>query len=407
MEIRGIRESELAEMIDLQCKVFLPDGHARYSSYVREDQSYQPEQTRVVVVNGRIVATLRIWEREMRIGGECVVRMGGIGGVCTHPEHRGAGYATAMLEDAIAYMRASGYDLSVLFSIIPCGFYRRLGWACVPMEGVCITRRRTIRLKDTDWEVMPFNEERDLEAVATFYNEYNAQQSGSIVRLRPYWDMGPSRIRGVLPTVVARRGETLGGYLNFQIEDGHAQINELAYNPTDITGLLALTNHFLRLCDQQKVEDIRAEIPHRHPMVDLLIEGTTGDLALTGTTSMMARVINLPNLLRQLLPQLRSRLNASNEQFAPVSICFEINGQQAVLQLDDSGQLQVFDTSAHVVPLAIPERFFWRALLGESGWSRLEPTVRAGGTSMARGISALLSVLFPQQEVVFWGPDHY
>ena len=406
MEIRGIRESELAEMIDLQCAVFLPDGHARYSSYVREDQSYQPEQTRVVIVNGRIVATLRIWEREMRVGA-CVVRMGGIGGVCTHPEHRGAGYASAMLEDAIDYMRASGYDLSVLFSIIPCGFYRRLGWACIPMEGVCITRRRMVGLGDTDWNVIPFNEERDLEAVTTLYNEYNAQQSGSIVRSRPYWDMGPSRIRGVLPTVVARQGEALAGYLNFQIEDGQAHINELAYNRADATALQALTNHFLHRCDEQDVEDISAEIPHRHPMVDLLVEGTTGDLALTGTTSMMARVINLPHLLRQLLPQLQSRLNASNRQFAPVSIGFEINDQQAVLQLDNSGELQVFDTAAHVVPLAIPERFFWRTLLGESGWSRLEPTVRTCGTSMAREISALLSALFPQQEVVFWGPDHY
>ncbi len=407
MEIRGIRESELTEMIDLQCAVFLRDGHARYSAYVQEDQSYALEQTRVVVVNGRIVATLRIWEREMRIGGECIARMGGIGGVCTHPEHRGAGYATAMLEDAISYMRASGYDLSVLFSIIPCGFYRRLGWACIPMGGVRITRRRMVRLGETDWDVVPFNEERDLEAVATLYNEYNAQQSGSIVRSRPYWDMGPSRIRGVLPTVVARQGEALGGSLNFQIEEGHAHINELAYNRIDATVLLALTNHFLHLCDAQDVEDISAEIPHRHPVVDLLVEGTTGDLTLTGTTTMMARVINLPNLLRQLLPQLQSKLNASNGRFAPVKLGFEVNDQQAVLQLDGSGALQVFNTAANVVPLKIPERFFWRALLGESGWSRLEPTVKACGTSMAREVSALLSVLLPQQEVVFWGPDHY
>ena len=407
MEIRGIRESELTEMIDLQCAVFLRDGHARYSAYVQEDQSYALEQTRVVVVNGRIVATLRIWEREMRIGGECIARMGGIGGVCTHPEHRGAGYATAMLEDAISYMRASGYDLSVLFSIIPCGFYRRLGWACIPMEGVRITRRRMVRLGETDWDVVPFNEERDLEAVATLYNEYNAQQSGSIVRSRPYWDMGPSRIRGVLPTVVARRSGALGGYLNFQIEDGRAHINELAYNRADATALLALTNHFLHRCDEQDVEDISAEIPHRHPMVDLLVEGMTGDLALTGTTSMMARVINLPNLLRQLLPQLQLRLNASNGRFAPIELGFEVNDQQAVLRLDGSGELQVLNTAANVVPLKIPERFFWRALLGESGWSRLEPILKARGTSMAREVSALLSVLLPQQEVVFWGPDHY
>ena len=406
MEIRGVHESELEEMVNLQCLVFRPDGHERYWGYVRGDSSYRHDQSRVVVVNGGIVATLRMWERRMRIG-SCIVRMGGIGGVCTHPDYRGVGYATALMKDTIDYMRTVGYDLGVLFSIIPCEFYRKLGWESFPLEGFRITRQRSIELGETDWQIEPFDEERDLEAVAMLYDEHNAEQSGSIVRSRSYWDMAPSRIRDILPTVVARRSGTLGGYLNFQIEGKRANVLEVAYKRADATSLVALTNHLLHVCHQEGIEEICGDISHQHPIVDLLVEGCSGDLFLTGTTSMMLHSVNLSILLRQLLPDLQSRLDASNQKVAPLSIRFEVNNQEAVLCLHDSGELQIFNTDPNAIPLALPGRFFWRALFGQSSWRQIEPTLQARSISVTPEVSALLSILFPQQSVIFWGPDHY
>ena len=406
MEIRGIREPELEETINLQCLIFRPDGHERYRQYTRGDSSYRYDQTRVVVVNGRIVATLRVWERSMRIG-SCIIRIGGIGGVGTHPDCRGTGYATALMKDTIAYMRTAGYDLSVLFSAIPCEFYRKLGWASVPLAGFLVTRRRTIELDRTGWQVEPFDQDRDLEQVVALYDTYNAQQSGSLVRSRSYWDTAPARLRCVLPSVIARRGNTLGGYLNFQIEGKRANVLEVAADRTDPTILVALTDHLLHVCEEAGAEEICGDIPHPHPLVDLLIEGTGGDLLLTGNTSMMLYPVNLPVLLRHIRPDLQSRLDASNQKFTPVSICFEVNNQHAVLRLHDSGALQIFDTAEAAIRMALPGRFFWRALLGESSWNQLEPTLRARGISVPAETSGLLSTLFPQQTVIFWGPDHY
>jgi len=406
MEIRGIHESELEEMVNLQCLAFRPDGRERYWQYVRGDSSYRHEQSRVVVVNGRIAATLRVWERRMCIGA-CIVRMGRIGGVCTHPDYRGAGYATALMKDTISYMRTIGCDLSVLFSIIPSEFYRKLGWANLPLEGFRITRGRRFTLGETDWPVEPFNETRDLNQGAALYDAYNAQQSGSLMRSRSYWDMGPSRIRGILPSVVALRGETLGGYLNFRVDGKRATVHEVAYDRAAPTALVALTNHLLQVCERGGVEEISGEIPHRHPMVELLVEGCAGDLYLGGNASMMVYPVNLPVLFRRLLPDLQSRLNASNQKFAPLSIRFEINEQGCVLRLHNSGELQFFNTDSNAIRLALPEQFFWRALFGESSWSQLESALKVYGISVTPEVSALLSILFPQQEVIFWGPDHY
>ena len=406
MEIRGICESELTEMIDLQCQVFRPDGHERYQQYVRTDPSYRYDQSRVVVVNKQIVSTLRVWEREMRIG-SIAVPMGGIGGVGTHPDHQGVGYATALMKDTVAYMRAGGYDIGVLFSAIPCAFYRKLGWASVPLAGFRVTRRQTIDIGATEWHVTPFDEGRDLEAVIALYHKHNTEQSGSLVRTNSYWNSGPARLREILPTVVARHGDKLGGYLNFQVGQKSANILEVAYDRAQPQALTALVNHLLQVCERQSVEEFHGDIPHRHPMVNLLVEGTAGDTFLTGNTAMMLYPVNLPAVLQRILPELQARFDAVNQKFTPVSVYFDVNGQKAGLRLLDDGTLQSFDSDERAMRLTLPGHLFWRALLGESSWSQLEPTLRQQGISVEGEVAALLSILFPQREVIFWGPDHY
>ena len=75
--------------------------------------------------------------------------------------------------------------------------------------------------------------------------------------------------------------------------------------------------------------------------------------------------------------------------------------------LHDSGTLQIFDLDEKATCVKIPDRFFWRMLLGESGWDQIEPTLKVHGLSVTQEISTLFSILFTQRMVVFWMPDHY
>ena len=201
----------------------------------------------------------------MRIG-SCSVRMGGIGGVGTHPDHRRAGYASAMMKDAIEYMHSAGYAISVLFSARAQPLYRSLGYECVPMEGVRIVPRRTVDPVKTDWQVEPFDEERDLEQVATLYNVYNAKQSGSIVRSRAHWDTTTARLRGTLPALVARHDDTLGGYLSCVVAGSAMRVDEVAYDRADPSALVALTHHLLRFCEEKQIKEIYGKIPTPSPL---------------------------------------------------------------------------------------------------------------------------------------------
>ena len=407
MEIRAVRQDELDEMIDLLCRVFRPDGHTRYGQYIRGDSSYRLDQTRVVVVAGRIVSTLRVWDRQIRIG-SIVVHMGGIGGVGTHPQFRGQGYASALMRDTTEYLKASGYQIGVLFTEIPCQYYRRLGWSSLPLEGFRMTRRDTVELGLTNWQVLPFDETRDLEQAVTLYETYNRHQSGSIVRSRSHWDMAPSRLRDLMPILVARRGDTLGGFLNYRVAGQTVTILEVAHDRPDASALRALTRHLVETCAQHDIKTIRCGIPHRHPLVQLLVEATAGEVCLTGNDLMMLYAVNLSELFGQLLPEWQSRVDTYPKKLGPAAIRFEINDQACVVRLNDHGTLCVANDDSPAVDVPLKDPFLWQALFGESSWSQLAPTLRdLGMGEMPPPGSALLKVLFPAREVIFWGPDHF
>lgn len=79
--------------------------------------------------SGNLVGYVGILVREALADGQRV-RVGGIGGVKTHPAARGQGYASAALRRAGAFMAD---DLGAAFGLLVCRqqllpFYGRLGW---------------------------------------------------------------------------------------------------------------------------------------------------------------------------------------------------------------------------------------------------------------------------------------
>ena len=411
MEIRAARESELEQVVELSCVAFNPDGHKRYWQYIKGDSSYRPSQTRVVVVNDRVVSTLRVWERRMRVG-ESLVPMGGIGGVCTHPNYRGVGYASALMRDTIDYLRTIGCDLGALFTIIPEAFYRQLGWTSLPLHGFSVTCNSTTQTTDSSkWQITDFNPETDLDAVAALYDLANAQQSGTIARTRAYWDMAPSRIRGVLPTVVARQNGRIGGYLNYEIEEKRVEVLEVGCVPDNPSVLDALVPHFLQTCEAQRVEEIGGRFPSQHPFAERLIARCKGELTLTKDVAcckvaqMMLYAVNLPVLLRRLVVGWESRIADAKEAFAPLAVKLPApNNQQIVIRHNADGTLQIVPEDAEAVDLAVDlsEANFWQLLFGEIGWEHVRPDA-----SVSPEISVFLETLFPKRDVIFWAPDQY
>ena len=358
-KIRPIHESELEELLDLLCAVHNPDGRERYRGYIEGDPTWRPSHTPVVVVDNRIVSTLRIWDRRVHLGAT-PVRMGGIGGVTTHAGYRERGIATRLMEHAAEHMRDDGYDLGLLFSAIPARFYLRLGWCCVPLMGFHAELRLSPNRERRALEVLPFDESRDLEETVALYHRYNAGRSGTMLRPRPYWDYAPSRMRGVLPATVVRSPLGLSGYINWVRNGDDATVYEVAYDsPAALDALVRC------VIDEAGVTRVHGVIPHNHPFVDALVAATDADLRLGGDNSMMVLPCDVESLIARAVPD------------------------------------------AAALARRLPVDLVSRLLFGESSGRDLEPILRARGVPLEAREIRQLEAWFPRREVIFWSPDHF
>lgn len=403
MEIRAVREPELEQVVELNCMAFNPNQHERYWQYVRGDSSYRLSQTRVVVVNDMVVSTLRVWERRIRIGAS-LVTMGGIGGVCTHEKYRGVGYASALMRQTIEYLKMTGCDLGVLFTIIPEEFYHRLGWTSFPLHGFQIKGNSlTLAESQSTIQVRAFNLGTDLDAVASIHDLSNAQQSGTLSRTRAYWDMEPTRIRGILPTVIAHRNGEVCGYLNYNIHDKSAEVLEVGYRPDIPEVLDALVSHLGHACKTEQIEEISGIFSPKHPFVDRLISRSNGEINRFKDSTMMLYAVSLSTLLRRLVVRWESEIVSAEQSFSSLAVKFPVvNDQQVALRFDGNATIQIVNEAPDAEHLEMSEEDFWRLLFGKIGWEDIKSDM-----SISDEVSEFLSVLFPKRDVLFWYPDRY
>ena len=323
MEIRAARDAEIEEVIDLAAAVFVERCRPRYASQHLEDSTYVLHQSRVCVVDGRVVSQVRVSEREMRIG-SAVVKLGGIGLVGTLEKYRRNGYSSAVLRDAVGYMADEGYDLGLLFTSIQ-PFYARLGWAPFPQTNFEIEVGRRREFESSHWTVREF-ELKDLPRVIEIYGEHNRARTGTIVRKPRQWSDGYGRQTGMPPTLVAERNGVIGAYANVGLGEGDANnvgdaflstyypnIRELGCAAGSEDALVALCRGVLERAHDAGLEAITGRLP-RHDTMTLLLSRESGmSLSFSIHERSMYRVISLSSLLTKIAPELQRRLESAGD----------------------------------------------------------------------------------------------
>ncbi|HOE12955.1 MAG TPA: GNAT family N-acetyltransferase [bacterium] len=122
-EMRIPTPDEIPQLIDLLNLVFRPQGGnmgREFPSLLREENL---EQLRVIVEDGTIVAHVGMTLQDAILGG-IPTRICNIGAVSTHPDSRGKGYATQLMEDAVQHARSRGADIMLISG--KRGLYRRM-----------------------------------------------------------------------------------------------------------------------------------------------------------------------------------------------------------------------------------------------------------------------------------------
>ena len=415
MEIRAAKAHERDEIIDLIAAVFVERCRPRYASQHYQDSSYELDQSRVCVVDGKIVSYVRVSDRSMYIGKE-VVKLGGIGMVVTSPEYRGRGYASALLRDAIAYMEANNYDLSILFTTIQ-PFYMPLGWASFPQTNFELELHGKKTFAPSGWKSRPFEIEKDLTQISQIYDEHNKGRTGTVLRSEQLWRDGYSQQVGMLPSLVVEKDGQIGAYANLAFPNDaqdidaylatyYPNLREVGCRNTDPDSLHPLCHAILEAAYERGVESISGRLTRHHPMTLLLSEESGSPLSFSIHERAMYRVISLEGLFQKLIPKFEAELENTAMTDRSGSFHFTVGDQSCTLNVN-RGKVAVIAEDSGRTRVALDTYHFLKVLFGDATFGQLDEFNRAKGLNLQPDEIALLSTLFPKDEPTHWICDYF
>ncbi|HUA34857.1 MAG TPA: GNAT family N-acetyltransferase [Candidatus Binataceae bacterium] len=247
MEFRAARHSERGEVLDLLALWY--NDRAFFARYNENDPTFRDELCLVALDDGRIVATVQVFDRAINFAG-LRVPMGGIGSVFTLDDYRHKGVASGLMRLAIETMTRAGFEVSLLFAE-RLTFYNQFEWREVSRKFSVIPMPSVLRVP-TNLEIETFDQTRDLAAVAQLHREYTGRFNVTAVRDDNAW-RGNLTFAGNQPQhpgggsdeyfVLCRRGGDVAAYARVAQFHGVAMVMEYAYQPGGEENVLALFRH--------------------------------------------------------------------------------------------------------------------------------------------------------------------
>ena len=193
MTIRALRPEEYDEHAELVYVSYTHERPAPEGSMladrswwlrgIERDPRYVPEQTRVMELDGKLVASVTCYERPTHMGAR-QAKAACIGSVCTHPDYRRRGLVRQVLEEAVQWMAAEGFEWSFLYG--KAEVYGGSGWLNLSTWDTIAN----LRLRDDapdDLTLRPADPEADLPVLMRIYNAFSGRMVGPTVRTEQYW----------------------------------------------------------------------------------------------------------------------------------------------------------------------------------------------------------------------------
>jgi len=405
------RKQDVARAVDLAARVFSTYfvGAEQWSEMLRLDPGYAPGQTFVVERDGEFVSHARVTLRHVRLGQQ-VGLLGGIGDVATHPAHRGRGYGSACLEEAIRFMDEAGCCVSMLgtgrFS-----FYGRLGWEiAVPNYRVQVSAAAVPAGASDRYGRRRFRLDQDLPAVMALYDDYHADRLLSVVRDEDYWRRqmefsmqlpagGPWGYVKEDPEgfiVITDTSKSVVAYARSRYPGETHEVVEAAAR--DRRAALALLAHLAERYRERR--EMVLEEPPDSLLADVALTECGAQCAFSRSGTMV-RIIDVARLFRVLAPELGARLQASELAASSGALRLKTEIGSATLEWD-RGEVSV--SRARRGPrLEMPYRKLTQLIAGyRSPASVLEQAGLVGevGPAQTRALEVLFPRRFPHMRMV-------
>jgi predicted N-acetyltransferase YhbS len=405
LEIRSARTEELREaaqcigMSFFQNHEDLDDVIESYRQSLVLDTVYDPENTRIVRVDGEVVGVTQIANRKMMIGGE-LLPVGVILWVGVHPEYRCRGIGEMMLTDALETLRTRGYDLSMLFGEGKESFYERAGWRSLKtLHKDRINLMGELAEPEFAGEIAPIDWKTELDGVLEISTVDLTGATGPVLRDHHFWMEYSARPPFDYPIfLVARREGRVVAYLRSGYQRAILETGCLPGAADAVQALILYTCRAARKAGLAEIDAI--ELPAMRYRLQSL--GLT--FHREPVQGQMYRVIHLRTLLEHLQDVLTERWQQAG--LADWHGSIRLHGE------DDEAMLKVERTGVHVLPavtgraqmdVILTQQQMINLLLGQANHDLLRVE---GGTAWKES-QQVLRALFPTLPFRWYPKDSF
>lgn len=373
----------------------------------------------VLSVDGEEASECWIIPLTIRIGA-ATVRMDGIGGVATKPEHRMKGYASRVLHRAIEEMTAGDAAITMLYGIR--NFYHRFGYVTAgPEYAVFLYDVQRDEPLPPGWTVREFTPP-DLPAAQSIYERATALATGTVVResdaraWRKLLEAPGNYPQDECWVAVSPQG-AIEGYgwrarwcwsvrdiLEREFPDVLVFGEVIAVTPGAADALLALCRR--RAAEEGKGEALLPVPPDSLVAVAARYTDARHVQLYSANGGSMVRVLSVERLLRALEPELNRKVRQCGQKVMACQITFRTELGEGTLAIDEDGVRSVRQQAEtrHSYIVRLPQGTLARLALG---FAPAEDLCARLPEPLAEEVVSLLKLLFSVGYQHAYLPDRY
>ena len=268
---------------------------------------YDPEHTRIAVVDGQVVSGVVMGPRSIRFGPVTVPAMT-LGPVGTHDQHRKQGYAAVAMNDASDYMARTGVLVAYLQGIPD--FYYRFGYYPFTAPGNAKFSREAARRESLPGKLRKMARD-DVPKVRRLFERVTSSRVCAAAREDDVWDwlLGPGGHSWFFqnPRVITDDRGRLAGYLTTNLKEG-LEVREFVVRQDEASCRVAL-GALTREAKRREVKEIELRLPWDDAMAVFLRQfvGAHFSMHSNPTGGALMKVVDFPALMRRLEPLFTQR----------------------------------------------------------------------------------------------------
>jgi putative acetyltransferase len=366
--------------------------------------------------DGRVVGAVRIAPHWLRIGKAKVLK-GDVGEVSVLPEMQGQGLGSAIMTDAVEWMKQERFDLSRLGGLVK--FYSRFGYRRFLRRYVEISVGRDTPAGASTVHEGEIPLDNDVQQAVVPYDP--AKHGEDYLRLtarnekyagfRSEEDITPPESSPLL-LVYEENGRAVA-YVHAAQRDNEptefeAQIGvwRIGYEEDRLDACVALLTHLNNLAHRQTIRRITARLPFAPDLIAALARSPLRFQVIEtygGAAANMLQITNLASLLERMIPEFQSRLSLSPaHDFSGV---LEVGIEKDSVQLRfGHGKIQPTTNERPAVRLTVSEFNLMQMTLGLMSYSEVQDILPAPPTDDPMSLG-LLASLWPRKVALSdnWG----